>query len=144
MEGGAQVQTGGKNGKTFKAQTQSGMMSVEPAWPLVVAGKHIEWAELEATKDVAAFAEHKRVTESLGFSLLVKRAKIGSSKHIRVRPQFDAGWQARGTIAVWDDMIDDSVLGRILQYAGQYKGIGDWRPGGRTPGPYGTFEATIS
>ena len=37
MEGGAMVLVpGGKSGKTFKAQTQSGMMSVAPFWPLTI------------------------------------------------------------------------------------------------------------
>lgn len=145
MEGGAMVPVpGGKMGKTFKAQTQSGMMSVEPFWTLLIGGKSIAWPDIERLKDVAAFAEHKKAAQALGFDLLVKRAKVGSSKHIRVRPQFDAGWQAVGTLAVWDEQIDAKSLALILEYAGQYKGLGDWRPSGRTPGPYGTFEATIN
>jgi|SRR5690606_15045921 len=144
MEGGAMVPVpGGKNGKTFKAQTQSGMMSVEPFWTLRIGGKPIPWSALEALKDEAKFAEHKKAASALGFDLLVKRAKIGSSKHVRVRPQFAAGWQIQGTLAVWDEQIDERVLNDILEYAGQYKGLCDWRPGGRTPGPYGTFEASV-
>jgi len=145
MEGGAMVPVpGGKMGKTFKSQTQSGMMSVEPAWHLRVAGKPIAWSGVERLKDVTTFADHKKAVQELGFDLLVKRAKIGMSKHIRVRPQFSAGWQATGTLAVWDEQIDERSLNSILEYAGQYKGLCDWRPGGKTPGPYGTFEARIS
>jgi hypothetical protein len=144
MEGGAMVPVpGGKMGKTFKAQTQSGMMSVEPFWPLLVGGHEIAWADIERLKDVAEFDRHKELANKLGFSLLVKRAKIGTSKHVRVRPEFAAGWQLRGSLAVWDDQITKDALQSILMYAGQYKGLGDWRPGGRTPGPYGTFEAII-
>ena len=144
MEGGAMVPVpGGKMGKTFKAQTQSGMMSVEPFWPLYVGGDAIEWAEIEAMKDIEKFTEHKTVAREHGFELLVKRAKIGTSKHVRVRPMFAAGWVAKGTLAVWDEQIDAKSLASILEYAGQYKGLGDWRPGGKTPGPYGTFEAKI-
>jgi hypothetical protein len=90
------------------------------------------------------FSEHKKAAQAMGFELLVKRAKIGMSKHIRVRPQFPTGWQARGTLAVWDEQIDERSLASILEYAGQYKGLCDWRPGGKTPGPYGTFDAKIS
>lgn len=145
MEGGAMVPVpGGKNGKTFKSQTQSGMMSVEPFWPLLINGAAIPWAEIEALQKVDKFTEHKAATRELGFELLVKRAKIGATKHVRVRPQFAAGWQIKGTLAVWDEQIDERVLRDILQYAGQYKGLCDWRPGGRTPGPYGTFEAVVS
>lgn len=145
MEGGAMVPVpGGKMGKTFKSQTQSGMMSVEPSWTLLVGGKPILWSDIESLKDIAEFSAHKEAARSLGFDLLVKRAKIGMSKHVRVRPQFAAGWQARGTLAVWDEQIDDRSLSSILEYAGQYKGLCDWRPGGKTPGPYGTFEAKVS
>jgi hypothetical protein len=144
MEGGAMVPVpGGKMGKTFKSQTQSGMMSVDPVWTLLVNGKAIAWKDLEDLKELATFSEHKKGAAELGFELLVKRAKIGQSKHVRVRPQFAAGWQAVGSLAVWDEQIDKRALGQILEYAGQYKGLCDWRPGGRTPGPYGTFEAKI-
>lgn len=146
MEGGAMVPvSGGKNGKTFKAQTQSGMMSVEPNWTLLIGGRPIAWADLEALKNQKLFTEHKRAARALGFELLVKRAAVGSSKHIRVRPQFAGGWQAVGHVMVWDEQITVEVLRDIFEYAGQYKGIGDWRPGApKKPGPYGTFEAKIS
>lgn len=145
MEGGAMVPVpGGKNGKTFKSQTQSGMMSVDPFWTLVVDGRPIDWSKLDALKHVSKFAEHKVAARNLGFELLVKRAAVGASKHVRVRPQFAAGWQAIGTIAVWDEQITDAALRDIFEYAGQYKGIGDWRPGApKKPGPYGTFEAQV-
>lgn len=146
MEGGAMVPVpGGKNGKTFKSQTQSGMMSVETTWPLLLSGETIAWADLDALKDEPKFSAHKTAARELGFDLLVKRAAVGASKHIRVRPQFAAGWQAVGSINVWDDQITDAALRDIFEYAGQYKGIGDWRPGApKKPGPYGTFEAQIS
>lgn len=145
MEGGAMVPVpGGKNGKTFKSQTQSGMMSVEPHWTLLIHGKPIEWKSIEALKDVDKFVDHKTAASKLGFELLVKRAAVGASKHVRVRPQFATGWQAIGSIAVWDEQIDDTSLRSIFEYAGQYKGLCDWRPGApKKPGPYGTFEAEI-
>lgn len=144
MEGGAMVPVpGGKSGKTFKAQTQSGMMSVAPFWPLTIGKATVAWSDVEAAKDIKKFADHKTLAAELGFSLLVKRAKVGTSKHIRVRPQFAPGWVASGQLAVWDDQLDDRALTQIFEYAGQYKGLGDWRPGGKTPGPYGMFEATI-
>jgi hypothetical protein len=144
MEGGAMVPVpGGKNGKTFKSQTQSGMMTVEPFWPLLISGKPVSWSEVESLKDESKFTEHRKSCRELGFELLVKRAKIGMTKHVRVRPQFAAGWQLRGSLAVWDEQIDKKSLQSILEYAGQYKGLCDWRPGGKTPGPYGTFEAVV-
>ena len=144
MEGGAMVPVpGGKSGKTYKSQTQSGMMSVEPLWPMTLHGGLIDWKDIEALKDDNSFASHRESVKALGFDLNVKRAKIGTSKHIRVRPDFPAGWKLNGTLAVWDEQITVEALGRILEFAGQYKGLGDWRPGGKTPGPYGTFSAEI-
>ena len=144
MEGGAMVPVpGGKSGKTFKSQTQSGMMCVEPFWPININGETIAWSDIEVLQAEESFKAHRDAARELGFDLLVKRAKIGASKHVRVRPEFAAGWQARGTLAVWDDQITDTTLGQILEYSGQYKGLGDWRPGGKTPGPYGMFEAAI-
>jgi hypothetical protein len=145
MEGGAMVPVpGGRSGKTFKSQTQSGMMSVNPFWTLLVGGVPIHWSSLESAKDIPKFMDHKTYTRKLGFELLVKRAAVNGSKHVRVRPQFAAGWQATGSIAVWDEQITDKALADIFEYAGQYKGLGDWRPGApKKPGPYGTFEAKI-
>jgi hypothetical protein len=145
MEGGAMVPVpGGRSGKTFKAQTQSGMMSVEPFWKLTLRdGRMVDWADIESLKDESDFAAHREAVKSLGFSLHIKRAKIGQSKHVRVRPMFDVGWTVSGTIAVWDEQITRDVLVRIFEYAGRYKGLGDWRPGSKTPGPFGMFEAQI-
>lgn len=143
MEGGASVPVpGGKNGKTFKAQTQSGMMTAEAAWPIQVRGKEIVSDELYALRKEMDFEKHKAAAEKCGFSLFVKRAKIGASKHIRVRPKFHE-WTLRGNVDVWDEQITTDALVSIMQYAGDYKGLGDWRPSGRTPGPHGRFRADV-
>lgn len=145
MEGGAMVPVpGGKSGKTFKSQTQSGMMIEETLWPLLIGDAALAWSEVESLKDVHDFSEHRELVRALGFELNIKRAKIGTSKHIRVRPQFNVGWRVSGTIAVWDEQITLDALTRIIEYAGFYKGLGDWRPGGRTPGAYGTFNSEIA
>jgi hypothetical protein len=44
---------------------------------------------------------------------------------------------------VSDDQITTGALEDIAEMAGHYKGLGDWRPGGKTPGSYGMFEATV-
>lgn len=144
MEGGALVPVpGGKNGKTFKSQTQSGCMPEELYWPLLVRGQEIPVAPFFADKETRTFAEYAALARTHGFSLYVKRAKVGSSKHVRVRPRFDA-WTTRGHLIVTDDQLSTDKLVMILEYAGRYKGLGDWRPGSpRAPGPYGQFEATV-
>jgi hypothetical protein len=143
MEGGGMVPTGGKNGKTFKSQTQSGMMCGESFWRLTVKGKQIPYAGLELLREETSFAANRKMAQSYGFDLLVKRAKIGMAKHIRVRPVLAPGWILEGTLQVWDEMITPQALENILSYSGQYKGLGDWRPGGKTPGPFGRFSAKI-
>jgi hypothetical protein len=143
MDGGGMVLTGSGK-KTFKAQTQSGMASVTGAWEFRPRGEVIPWEKIEALKDVQAFSEHRKAVEAMGFSLFVKRAKIGQNKHIRVRPLFHAGWQAFGQIDVWDEQLTKDVLTRIINLAGRNKGLGDWRPGSGTPGSYGMYEAVVS
>lgn len=141
MEGGAMVPVpGGKSGKTFKAQTQSGLMIGEAYWALE---PKIERRYIDALMEEDDFSNHKKRVSELGFSLFVKRARIGQTKHVRVRPRFDT-WSATGSIVVIDEQITGQVLRDVLSYAGQYKGLGDWRPGGRTPGAFGMFSAEVS
>ena len=144
MEGGAMVPVpGGRMGKTFKSQSQSGMLVDGTHWPLLVKGKTIAVAPLLALKTETDFAAHGAVAQKNGFALHLKRAKIGQSKHVRVRPIFET-WATAGTVHVWDDQITIDALRQIVTQAGLYKGLGDWRPGGKTPGPYGMFTAEVS
>lgn len=134
---------GGRSGKTFKAQSQSGIMPSNYFWPLLVNGKRVPVEPLFALKDEASFEVHKETAKSLGFELFVKRAKIGTNKHVRVRPRFHQ-WAVRCELTVIDDQITKEILEQILHYAGRYKGLGDWRPSSKTPGVHGTFRAKVS
>jgi hypothetical protein len=78
-----------------------------------------------------------------GFSLFVKRARIGSSKHVRVRPRFDV-WTASGTITVLDDTLTPAVMQALLDVSGRLVGLGDWRPSSPASGRYGIFTAELS
>lgn len=143
MEGGTMVLVpGGKSGKTFKSQTQSGMLVDGTHWPLTLKGQTIPVAPILALKDERDFLEHRKAVKAMGFELFLKRAKIGQSKHIRVRPLFDT-WAASGVVHVWDEQITTDSLTQIITHAGLYKGLGDWRPGGKTPGPFGMFTAEV-
>lgn len=142
MEGGASVPTG-KGPKTFKAQTQSGMLVREAAWPLTIDGRALPFAPFDALKTELEFSVHEQAAKDHGFVLFVKRAKIGSAKHVRVRPKFYR-WSCGGVIDVQDQQLTLSVLQTILTFSGRYKGLGDWRPSGRTPGPFGMFSATVT
>jgi hypothetical protein len=143
MEGAALVPVpGARNNKTFKSQSQSGLASPLQNWPLYARGAEIPIAPIHALMDEDDFSLHRDAAERLGFTLHIKRARIGQAKHIRVRPRIDQ-WMVRGELLVIDPQITAPVLADILGYAGQYKGLGDWRPGGKTPGPYGMFDARV-
>lgn len=145
MEGGTMVLVpGGRSGKSFKSQTQSGLLVVDPYWQLLIAGRPLPAAPFLATVNNTniAFADHLALAKSHGFELFVKRARVGQSKHIRVRPLFQ-DWSLRGSIQVLDAQITADVLNDVLSMAGTYKGLGEWRPGGKTPGPFGRFTVTV-
>jgi hypothetical protein len=112
-------------------------------WPISVDGKAIPVASVMALRAEKSFQAHQEAVQKLGFDLFLKRAKIGQSKHIRVRPRFET-WATRGIVHVWDEQITLDALKQIVTYAGLYKGLGDWRPGGKTPGPFGMFTAEVT
>lgn len=141
-EGGKRCPTG-KGQTTFKSQTQSGLVVNEADWAILVDGEPIPVAPILAAKAESNFLKHEALAESLGFVLFSKRAKIGTAKHLRVRPRFDR-WSLKGSITVFDDMITGPVLQNILTFAGAYAGLGDWRPSSpKSPGPFGKFTAVI-
>jgi len=144
MEGGAQVPTG-QGKKTFKAQSQSGLLCPEFHWPLQLngSGATVSMSDINSLKSKSRFVEHSEGAQRLGFSLFVKRVRVGQSKHIRVRPRFDH-WSTEGRIAIIDDAITPKILQKIFDLAGRYKGLGNWRPGSPTPGQFGMFEASVT
>lgn len=140
--GGVKTPTGKGKG-TFKAQTQSGIVVDQEAWPLLVKGREIPFAPIEALLNEPSYEAHELAAKEMGFELFAKRAKVGEAKHVRVRPRFE-NWSCEGTISVFDDEITTEVLQTILTFAGRYAGLGDWRPGSPTsPGQFGVFTATV-
>lgn len=141
-EGGAKVPTG-KKGGTFKRQSQSGLVVNELLWPLVTTSGPVPWADVAALASESDYAQHEAAAQRLGFELFAKAAKVGMSKHVRVRPRFNT-WQASGSITVFDDTITANILAVILEMAGTYCGLGDWRPSSPgKPGPWGRFRAEV-
>ena len=61
--------------------------------------------------------------------------KIGKARVPRCRPRFD-DWNLKFEIQISDDRIEPITLKSILENAGLYVGIGDYRP------RYGLFEVT--
>ena len=103
-------------------------------------GKSVAISDVEAMRD-APFEEQSERVRKLGFRLFVKRAKVGQSKHIRVRPRFDS-WSLAGRIRVLVPEITWETLCKLFELAGRV-GLCDWRPGCKTPGPYGMFNAKL-
>jgi hypothetical protein len=141
-EGGKKLPTG-KGMQSFKTQTQAGIVVDQAAWPLLIGGKPVSTAglaELCAEKD---FERHEEYAVANGYELFCKRARVGASKHVRVRPLFRQ-WAAVGSVTVFDDTITKAVLAQILAIGGRECGLGDWRPSSpKSPGPYGKFTASV-
>lgn len=141
-EGGAKVPTG-KKGQTYKRQSQSGIIVDQMLWPLVTPKGTVAWDDIAALRDEASYEAHEDAVKPFGFWLFAKSAKVGANKHVRVRPRFDA-WSCAGTVTVVDETITEEVLKLILDMAGMYCGLGDWRPSSPSkPGPFGRFNATV-
>jgi len=127
---------------SLKAATQSGIVVDQIGWPLQTGKGIVPWSALEPLAEEEAFAKHETVASKYGFELFVKRARVGTSKHVRVRPRFDK-WIATGTITVLDSSLTLSILQMIFDQGGRFAGLGDWRPGSIASGRYGMFEAKI-
>jgi hypothetical protein len=137
-----------KRQKTFKAASQSGLLidgrdeDSDGLCEFEGNGATIAYSDLEKFRD-KPFQEHLKRVEDLGFSLYVKRARVGKAKHVRVRARFEE-WRIFGTVQVLDDSITLDVLTRMFQYAGQYSGLCDWRPSSKeSPGRFGMFTSSL-
>jgi hypothetical protein len=144
-EGGAKVLTG-KGKETYKKQTQSGVMLDQEQFEVYVAdGSVISIDDIKPLIGNGDFNAHIDTAEMLGFELLVKRAKIGRAKHIRVRPMFRT-WTAKGTLTVLDSELTgltEEILRLILNQSGALCGLCDWRPSSPNSGTFGKFAPTV-
>jgi hypothetical protein len=125
---------------------QSGMMVDHTQLGFTVAGREIGVDWINSLIGKIDFAEHEEAVAEHDFELLVKRAKIGQSKHVRVRPLF-RDWAATCSITVFDEQISGltkSVLEMIFRQAGALCGLCDWRPSSPKPGSFGKFTPEIT
>lgn len=138
---GTRVKIPGAKGKTFKESTQTGITFLTEYLDFTTNGKTIPIADIAAIRE-KPFTEQCKAIESMGFRLFLKRAKIGTSKHVRVRPRFDS-WKVRGTATITANELGVKELQTIFQIAGSV-GLGDWRPTApKSPGPYGQFTSIV-
>jgi len=137
----AKIELKGK--ETFMRLSQSGILFVEPFYPLLInGGNQITQTQINAI--TGTFKEQYDAVRKLGFQLFVKRAVVGMNKHVRVRPRFD-DWGLLVEFRVVDEQITASVLADIWRIAGQRIGLGDWRPGApRSPGAYGLYRTELT
>lgn len=143
MGAGAEVKAP-RGKKSLKAQTQSGMAFADPFLSFSCnGGSPIKMADLQSLQQDLDFEKHMEKARTLGFALDIRRARIGTSKHVRVRPVFDS-WHATGTLNVWDDVLSTEALETVFYLAGDKYGLLEWRPSGRRPGPFGRFRATLT
>lgn len=129
-----------KRQKTFKEISQSGLLMQDEYCEFRAGKNQVAIDDLTAMRD-RPFAEQSELVKKMGFSLFAKRARVGQAKHVRVRPRFDA-WSVSGTIAILKPEITYEVLVKLFDLAGSV-GLCDWRPGCRTPGPYGMFTSEL-
>jgi len=128
---------------SLKAMTQSGIVVNEIQWDLIIKGKTVSYDDLKPLYQEGDFAVHESAAADRGFELFVKRATVGASKHIRVRPRF-SNWAATGTVTILNPIITRDVLETLLMFGGSLCGIGDWRPSApKSPGPFGKFNANV-
>lgn len=127
---------------TFKQESQSGIILASEFCDFSSAGKPVSMASITALRDME-FKEQFEGVKKLGFELKVKRAAVGSSKHVRVRAMFRQ-WRINGSLEVTEPTITKDVLGQMFEVAGLRVGLLDWRPGSpKSPGPYGMFKAEV-
>ena len=131
-----------KKQKTFKEASQSGLLIRHEFLNFSIPGHGQVPMKAMIDMHVDPFKIQAEKVRDLGFSLYVKRAKVGQSKHVRVRARFDQ-WLIRGEIEIISPAITYEILERMFDAAGRV-GLGDWRPGCKTPGPFGMFSSTLT
>lgn len=143
-EGAAKVKV--KGNLTYKKQSQAGILMGDQQLLLTIGDdKNVEIDDIRPLIGNLKFHEHIDAAEDLGFELFVRRAKIGRAKHVRVRPMF-RDWKLSGNLTVLDEEksgLTEAVINRILEQAGAFCGLCDWRPSSPSSGTYGKFIAHV-
>lgn len=133
-----------KKQTTFKEATQNGFIPAAEYAEFLSGGKPVPVAPIYKLRDLPFKQQAERAAE-MGFSLFVKRAKVGQAKHVRVRPRFEV-WQVKGLIEVDTVTVPEltfQVTEKIFHLAG-WVGLCDWRPGSpKSPGSYGMFTSKL-
>lgn len=76
--------------------------------------------------------------EDVDERLLYVSARVGTGRVMRARPVVPAGWQVMVTLQLLEEELQPSLLTPVYERAGQFVGVGDWRP------VYGTYELKVA
>lgn len=132
------------NGKALKYKTLQDIAMLEGNSSSESLGSARKDKQAASRRARGAFALQCKAAQEVGIRLDVRRATIGQAKHVRVRPVCDVWSCEFPVIATGDIFTKQDNFERLLQMAGRFIGIGDWRPGSpKKPGPYGQFEPTV-
>lgn len=134
----------GKGNKTYKEAASSSVWLDDEFYPIINGDSGtVPLAPLRRLGDCNDFTEHLAAAKRHGFKLDVRRARINNRKHVRVRPRFEPGWIVVGAVELADpETLPPEVLARLFEIAGR-RGIGDYRPSSKSPGPFGMFDAKL-
>lgn len=128
---------------SFKGVTQSGLMITSDYAEFFNRGKKVPVDAVVALRNLS-FRDQVEGARALGFELDVRRARVGDSKHVRVRAKFE-DWSCRFRVMVTEPAITAAVLEQLFEIAGRQSGLGDYRPSApKSPGSYGMFTARVT
>ena len=131
-----------KKQETYKRVIPAATYFSSLGYALQVHGKEVSYDALVGKlHDETDYAKHCEEVKKHGFTLFAKRAAIGKSKHVRVRPHFD-NWKLTATGNLDTDQVDTDIFADVVARAGNV-GLGDWRPSSGSPGQYGVFTAEV-
>lgn len=131
-----------KKQETLKRLVASGIQIPDDYLDFRSNGEKVSATSFVENRD-EKFTDQQKRARKLGFDLFVKRATVGTSKHVRVRPKFK-DWTVSGSLILTAPEFDDEKLEQLFQIAGYSAGLGDWRPSSpKKPGRYGMFEAKV-
>ena len=98
--------------------------------------------QIMTVANMPLFSDQCAAAKKLGFVLDCRPVRVGTTKHIRVRPKF-AFWRISFVLRALDERITRNVVQQWFDVAGK-KGLCDNRPSSpKTPGYFGTFRTVV-
>lgn len=138
--------------KDYKLEAETKLYR-EESGTIFVPSAQIEGAIVKAASDFQITGRGRRTYKELAKSVILvqpeaiaitpqawvsdaRPVRVQNARVMRYRPRWDK-WKLRFQVLVLDDQFSGDVLKQILDSAGSYKGIGDYRP------KFGRFIVTL-